>query len=423
MKPSASLSNFPEAESSAFRKVTVLGATGSIGLNTLDIIRQFPQQFRVESLSCRSSIERLSEQIKEFNPRLVCVDSDDQARELRESFRSGNRCPETEYVWGTEGLKQISSDPEVDLVVAGIVGAAGLEPTFAAVEAGKIVAVANKEPLVMAGELFVQTAKKTGAKLLPTDSEHNAIFQALHDEPPERIARLILTASGGPFRDLPLDEFEQITLNESLNHPNWEMGQKITIDSATMMNKGLEIMEAHWLFDTPVEKIDVLMQRESIIHSMVEFIDGSFLAQMGLPDMRVPIAYCLGWPERLNLKIPRLDPVALNALHFEAIDLQRFPCLPLSFKTAKKGGGAPAVLNGANEKVVAAFLNEEIRFVDISKTLASVMQDFDEAVQHTAQDCLDETPNFLLNIQSLEDALQADQWGRKQAGKVMQRIK
>jgi len=404
------------------KKLTVLGSTGSIGLNTLDIIRQFPQKFRIEALSCRNSIESLSEQIKEFKPRLVCVDTAKQASELRESFRSGNSCPETEFVWGTEGLKQISSDPEVDLVVAGIVGAAGLEPTFAAVEAGKIVAVANKEPLVMAGELFIQTAKKTGAKLLPTDSEHNAIFQALHDEPPERIAKLILTASGGPFRDLPLDEFEKITLAEALNHPNWEMGRKITIDSATMMNKGLEIIEAHWLFNTPVDKIDVLMQRESIIHSMVEFIDGSFLAQMGLPDMRVPIAYCLGWPERLPLKIPRLDPVSLNALHFEAIDEQRFPCLPLSLKVAKQGGGAPAVLNGANEKVVAAFLNEEIRFVDIAKTLASVMQDLDETLQQTAQGSLADIPDFLLKIKTLEDALQADQWGREQAGKVLKHL-
>ena len=404
------------------KKLTVLGSTGSIGLNTLDIIRQFPHKFRIEALSCRNSIESLSEQIKEFKPRLVCVDTAKQASELRESFRSGNSCPETEFVWGTEGLKQISSDPEVDLVVAGIVGAAGLEPTFAAVEAGKIVAVANKEPLVMAGELFIQTAKKTGAKLLPTDSEHNAIFQALHDEPPERIARLILTASGGPFRDLPLDEFEKITLAEALNHPNWEMGRKITIDSATMMNKGLEIIEAHWLFNTPVDKIDVLMQRESIIHSMVEFIDGSFLAQMGLPDMRVPIAYCLGWPERLPLKIPRLDPVSLNALHFEAIDEQRFPCLPLSLKVAKQGGGAPAVLNGANEKVVAAFLNEEIRFVDIAKTLASVMQDLDETLQQTAQGSLADIPDFLLKIKTLEDALQADQWGREQAGKVLKHL-
>ena len=422
MKPSASLSNSPETQDSVQKKLTILGSTGSIGLNTLDIIRQFPQKFRIEALSCRNSIESLSEQIKEFKPRLVCVDTAKQASELRESFRNRNSDPETEFVWGTEGLKQISSDPEVDLVVAGIVGAAGLEPTFAAVEAGKIVAVANKEPLVMAGELFIQTAKKTGAKLLPTDSEHNAIFQALHDEPPERIAKLILTASGGPFRDLPLDEFEKITLAEALNHPNWEMGRKITIDSATMMNKGLEIIEAHWLFNTPVDKIDVLMQRESIIHSMVEFIDGSFLAQMGLPDMRVPIAYCLGWPERLPLKIPRLDPVALNALHFEAIDEQRFPCLPLSLKVAKQGGGAPAVLNGANEKVVAAFLNEEIRFVDIAKTLASVMQDLDETLQQTAQGSLADIPDFLLKIKTLEDALQADQWGREQAGKVLKHL-
>jgi len=422
MKPSASLSNSPETQDSVQKKLTILGSTGSIGLNTLDIIRQFPQKFRIEALSCRNSIESLSEQIKEFKPRLVCVDTAKQASELRESFRNRNSDPETVFVWGTEGLKQISSDPEVDLVVAGIVGAAGLEPTFAAVEAGKIVAVANKEPLVMAGELFIQTAKKTGAKLLPTDSEHNAIFQALHDEPPERIAKLILTASGGPFRDLPLDEFEKITLAEALNHPNWEMGRKITIDSATMMNKGLEIIEAHWLFNTPVDKIDVLMQRESIIHSMVEFIDGSFLAQMGLPDMRVPIAYCLGWPERLPLKIPRLDPVALNALHFEAIDEQRFPCLPLSLKVAKQGGGAPAVLNGANEKVVAAFLNEEIRFVDIAKTLASVMQDLDETLQQTAQGSLADIPDFLLKIKTLEDALQADQWGREQAGKVLKHL-
>ena len=419
MKSSASLTNRQKARPPAHTKLTVLGSTGSIGLNTLDIVRQFPQKFRIEALSCRNSIERLVEQIKEFKPRLVCVDTNEQVRELRETFGRGDSGPETVFVWGTEGLAQISSDPEVDLVVAGIVGAAGLGPTFSAVEAGKTVAVANKEPLVMAGELFVKTAKKTGAKLLPTDSEHNAIFQALHDEPPERIARLILTASGGPFRDLPLEEFEKITLAEALNHPNWVMGRKISIDSATMMNKGLEIIEAHWLFNTPVEKIDVLMQRESIIHSMVEFIDGSFLAQMGLPDMRVPIAYCLGWPERLPLKIPRMDPVSLKKLHFEAIDPNRFPCLSISVKAAKQGGGSPAVLNGANEEVVYAFSNEEIRFVDIAKTLASVMRKLDETLQQTATDFADEIPNFLLNIKSLEDAVQADQWGREQARKVL----
>ena len=422
MKSTASFSKSSETQASALTKVSVLGATGSIGLKTLEIVRQFPQKFQIEALSCKSSIEQLREQIIEFKPRIVCVDTSGQASELKETFSIGQGSPETEFVWGREGLKQISSDNEIDLVVAGIVGAAGLEPTYSAVEAGKIVAVANKEPLVMAGELFMQTAKKTGAKLLPTDSEHNAIFQSLHNEPSERIARLILTASGGPFRDLPLDKFEQITLAETLNHPNWEMGRKITIDSATMMNKGLEIIEAQWLFNVSVEKIDVLMQRESIIHSMVEFIDGSFLAQMGLPDMRVPIAYCLGWPERLPLKIPRLDPVALNALHFEAIDTQRFPCLSLSLKAAKQGGGSPAVLNGANEEVVAAFLNEEIRFVDIFKTLATVMGKLDETLHYAEPECLEEIPNFLLNIKSLEDAIQADQWGRKQVGKVLELI-
>ena len=420
MKSTASFSKSSETQASALTKVSVLGATGSIGLKTLEIVRQFPQKFQIEALSCKSSIEQLREQIIEFKPRIVSVDTSCQASELKETFSIGQGSPETEFVWGREGLKQISSDDETDLVVAGIVGAAGLEPTYSAVEAGKIVAVANKEPLVMAGELFMQTAKKTGAKLLPTDSEHNAIFQSLHNEPSERIARLILTASGGPFRDLPLDKFEQITLAETLNHPNWEMGRKITIDSATMMNKGLEIIEAQWLFNVSVEKIDVLMQRESIIHSMVEFIDGSFLAQMGLPDMRVPIAYCLGWPERLPLKIPRLDPVALNALHFEAIDTQRFPCLSLSLKAAKQGGGSPAVLNGANEEVVAAFLNEEIRFVDIFKTLATVMGKLDETLHYAEPECLEEIPNFLLNIKSLEDAIQADQWGRKQVGKVLE---
>ena len=416
MKSSASTANGQEVPSSVVTKLTVLGATGSIGLNTLGIVRQFPQKFKIEALSCRSSIERLVEQIKEFQPRLVCVDNSEQARELRETFRDGNSGTETEFVWGVEGLVQVSSDPEVDIVVAGIVGAAGLQPTFSAVQAGKTVAVANKEPLVMAGELFVQTANKTGAKLLPTDSEHNAIFQALHGEPPERIARLILTASGGPFRDLPLKEFEKIILAEALSHPNWEMGRKISIDSATMMNKGLEIIEAHWLFNTPVENIDVLMQRESIIHSMVEFIDGSFLAQMGLPDMRVPIAYCLGWPERLPLKIPRLDPLSMSALHFEKIDPQRYPCLPLAIKVAKQGGAAPAVLNGANETVVTAFLGEEIRFVEIAETIEAVIKDFEKALHQV------DVPSFLWKILTLEDAEHADKWGRKQASKILERI-
>ncbi|MBT4183753.1 MAG: 1-deoxy-D-xylulose-5-phosphate reductoisomerase [Deltaproteobacteria bacterium] len=416
MKSSESTANGQEVPHSVVTKLTVLGATGSIGINTLEIVRQFPHKFKIEALSCRSSIECLVEQIKEFQPRLVCVDNSEQASELRETFRDRNSGIVTEFVWGVEGLIKISSDPEVDLVVAGIVGAAGLQPTYSAVQAGKTVAVANKEPLVMAGELFVQTANKTGAKLLPTDSEHNAIFQALHGEPPERIARLILTASGGPFRDLPLKEFGKITLAEALSHPNWEMGRKISIDSATMMNNGLEIIEAHWLFNTPVENIDVLMHRESIIHSMVEFIDGSFLAQMGLPDMKVPIAYCLGWPERLPLKIPRLDPLSMSTLHFEKINPQRYPCLTLAIKVAKQGGAAPAVLNGANETVVTAFLGGEIRFVEIAETVAAVIKDFEKALGQV------EVPSFLQKISTLEDAEHADKWGSKQASRILESI-
>ena len=389
------------------KKLTLLGSTGSIGLNTLDVVREFPEQFRIEALSCRSSIERLAEQIREFQPRIVCVDKDEQAGELRLIF------PDMEFVCGIKGLIQISTDQGVDLVVSGIVGAAGLKPTFSALKAGKTVAVANKEPLVMAGELFMQTAFKAGAKLLPADSEHNAIFQALNNEPPESIARLILTASGGSLRDRPLNEFEHITPAQALDHPNWEMGRKITIDSATMMNKGLEVIEAHWLFNTPVQNIEVVMHRESIIHSMVEFVDGSFLAQMGLPDMRVPLAHCLGWPERLPLKIPRMDPVSVKALHFEAIDPKRFPCLSISIKAAMQGGGAPAVLNGANEKVVASFLEEDINFLDISKTLHSVMQQFYKTIS------LPEVPSFLKYIRTIEDAVKADQWGREQAMKIM----
>jgi 1-deoxy-D-xylulose-5-phosphate reductoisomerase len=259
----------------------------------------------------------------------------------------------------------------------------------------------------------MQTATKSGAKLLPADSEHNAIFQALHNEPPERIARLILTASGGSLRDHPLEDFEHITPAQALDHPNWDMGSKITIDSATMMNKGLEIIEAHWLFNTPVQNIEVVMHRESIIHSMVEFVDGSFLAQMGLPDMRVPLAHCLGWPERLPLKIPRLDPLSLNALHFEEIDPQRFPCLTTSIKVARQGGGAPAVLNGANEEAVDAFLQEEISYLDISKTLHSVMSKYDQITS------LPESPSFLKDINTIEGAEQADQWGREQARNFM----
>ena len=389
------------------KKLTLLGSTGSIGLNTLDVVRMFPEQFSIEALSCRSSIEQLIKQIREFQPNTVCVDKDEMAGELKQIF------PNKEFVFGMQGLEKISTNPEADLVVSGIVGAAGLKPTFSALNAGKTVVLANKEPLVMAGELFMETAIKTGAKLLPADSEHNAIFQVLNNEPIESISRLILTASGGSLRDKPLNEFENITPAQALDHPNWEMGSKITIDSATMMNKGLEVIEAHWLFDTPVQNIQVVMHRESVIHSIVEFVDGSFLAQMGLPDMRVPLAYCLGWPKRLPLKIQRMDLLSLKSLNFEEIDPKRFPCLAISIKAAKQGGGAPAVLNGANETLVDSFLEEEINFLDISKNLHSVMQQFYKTITLT------EVPSFLKLISTIEDAVKADQWGREQALRCM----
>ena len=389
------------------KKLTLLGSTGSIGLNTLDVVRMFPEQFSIEALSCRSSIEQLIEQIREFHPKTVCVDKDEKAGELKQIF------PNKEFVFGMQGLEKISTNPETDLVVSGIVGAAGLKPTFSALKAGKTVVLANKEPLVMAGELFMQTAIKAGAKLLPADSEHNAIFQVLNNEPIDSISRLILTASGGSLRDKPLNEFENITPAQALDHPNWEMGSKITIDSATMMNKGLEVIEAHWLFDTPVQNIQVVMHRESVIHSIVEFVDGSFLAQMGLPDMRIPLAYCLGWPKRLPLKIQRMDLISLKSLNFEEIDPKRFPCLAISITAAKQGGGAPAVLNGANETLVDSFLEEEINFLDISKNLHSVMQQFYKTIS------LNEVPSFLKHISTIEDAVKADQWGREQALRYM----
>jgi len=396
--------------------ISILGSTGSIGQSTLEIVRQFPNRFQIHALSCNKSTLKLAEQIKEFRPRLASVGKREHALELKESF------PETKFFWGNDGLLQISSEPEVDTVVAAIVGAAGLKPTFLAVQKGKKITFANKEPLVMAGELFVKTSQKTGSKLLPADSEHNGIFQSIHNESSERISRLFLTASGGPFRDRPLEEFDQITISETLNHPNWVMGPKITVDSATMMNKGLELIEAKWLFNTPVEKIEVVMQRESIVHSMVEFIDGSFLAQMSLPDMKTPLAYCLGWPERLKIKTPRMEPINLKKLHFEEIDLLRFPCLKLSYKVAKQGGSSPAVLNGANEEVVSAFLNEKIKFIDIPKILIAVIQQFDKILHKSIYENAEEIPKFFLNVKSIEDAIEADQWGRQQARKILEEI-
>jgi len=382
------------------KPISILGATGSIGASTLDIVREFPERFRVVSLSCQQSVAALAEQIREFRPHRVCVGKEADARDLRDAF------PEVDVGVGEADLVQLAGDPEVELVVSGIVGAAGLRPGYAAVQAGKAIAIANKEPLVLAGELFVSEAQRTGATLLPTDSEHNAIFQALHGHSREHVARIVLTASGGPFRDRPLDEFADITVDEALAHPNWEMGPKITIDSATMMNKGLEVIEARWLFGLPVEQIRVVVHRQSIVHSLVEFVDGSFLAQLGLPDMRIPIAYCLAYPERLPLSLPELQLDVLGRLDFAPADLQRFPCLRLAMEATRLGGSAPAVMNGANEVLVAAFLAKEIRFLDIAQTLESVLHFWKAQQAHPELPTLPKT---------LDDALNADAWGRKHA--------
>jgi len=390
--------------------LTILGSTGSIGSSTLDIVRKFPDYFQVFALSCNTSIAKLIEQIREFSPKKVCVGEESQVAEVQELFRN----TDLEVYSGAEGLKSISTDLSVDLVVAGIVGAAGLKPLFAAIQAGRNIALANKEPLVLAGALFMQAAKQSKSMILPMDSEHNAIFQSMAGHTASHISKLILTASGGPFRDRPLQSFKDITLKEALQHPNWEMGNKITIDSATMMNKGLEIIEAHWLFNIPVSQIDVVLHRESIIHSMVEYRDGSFISQMGMPDMRIPIAYCLAYPNRLPLDDVNLNISTLQNLSFSPVSDERYPCLGLAVKATQLGGNAPAVLNGANEYLVAAYLDESIHFLEISSILQQVMSLVENKLR-SQKTHSQSTPSFLHTANSIDKAIQADQWGRDQA--------
>ena len=390
--------------------IALLGSTGSIGRSTLSLVRQFPDRFKIHSLSCRRSIDKLVDQIKEFSPKQVVVEASDQVTQLRELFAES----ELEILSGDQGNCQLVQHPEVDLVVTGIVGSAGLSPCLKALEYGKDLVFGNKESLVLAGELFMQVAHRSGSLILPMDSEHNAIYQSLAGHRREDVISLILTASGGPFRDLPLDDFSAITKKDALQHPNWEMGNKITIDSATMMNKGLEVIEAHWLFGIPLEKIEVVIHRESIVHSLVEYVDGSLIAQLGQPDMRIPLAYCLGYPERLPLKLPRLNLCEFGSLHFENPDPVRYPCFALALAALRQGGAAPAVLNGGNEAVVEAFLDEELRFSHIASYLQRLMSLFGRWRQKP--DC----PNYLQYINSVDDALAADRWGRSQLRQLLE---
>ncbi|MDH4120359.1 MAG: 1-deoxy-D-xylulose-5-phosphate reductoisomerase [Deltaproteobacteria bacterium] len=383
--------------------VTLLGSTGSIGVNTLDVIARHPDRFRVEVLAAHSSVEKMAEQVRRFSPRLAVLFDQGAARRL-EQMNLG-----VKVAHGMDGLLEAAGWPDTQLVVSGMVGAVGLRPTYLALELGRRVALANKETLVLAGEAMVAAAQKSGAVMLPVDSEHNAIFQCLAGSPRRFVERLHLTASGGPFRDLPLERFGEITLAQALAHPNWKMGPKITIDSATMMNKGLEVMEARWLFGVPPENIQVFIHRESIVHSMVEYTDGSVIAQLGVPDMRTPIAYCLGWPDRLAMDTPRLDLAQMGSLRFQPVDPAKYPCLGLAVAALTRGGGAPAVLNGANEVVVAAYLEGRFHFSRIAGILTQVMEGLAQEVSRP------QAPPFLTQISGVDDALAADQWGRQAA--------
>ena len=355
------------------RQIAILGSTGSIGVNTLDVIRAHPERFKVVALTAAKQIERLAEQCIEFKPAIAVVSDSDGAARLSKLLLHQNI--NTQVLYGPEALVTAVTESTCDTVMAAIVGAAGLVPTLAAAQAGKRVLLANKEALVMSGNLFMQAMQSGGGELLPIDSEHNAIFQCLPDRftknPSDHLGveELWLTASGGPFRDLPIANLAMITPERACAHPNWVMGRKISVDSATMMNKGLEVIEAFWLFGLPLEKIKVLIHPQSVVHSMVRYRDGSVLAQMGQPDMRTPIAYGLAWPERINAGVSELNLTQLASLSFSEPNLHQFPCLSLAFAAAKLGGTAPAVLNAANEVAVAAFLDEGLPYLKISEVV------------------------------------------------------
>lgn len=359
------------------QNVTVLGSTGSIGVSTLDVIRRHPDRFRAFALCAHAQVDKLFEQCLEFRPRYAVLRDAQLADNLTERCRSAGLDIDVRH--GVEALVEVSSLVEVDAVMAAIVGAAGLEPTLAAARAGKRVMLANKEVLVMAGELFMHAVRENGATLLPVDSEHNAIFQSLPADFSRGLDRcgvqkILLTASGGPFRNVPLAELVNVTPEQACAHPNWVMGRKISVDSATMMNKGLEVIEAHWLFAAPPEMIQVVVHPQSVIHSAVQYADGSVLAQMGNPDMRTPIAYAMAWPERIAAGVAPLDLFKIAHLDFFAPDFERFRCLQLAYNVLHEGGTAPAILNAANEVAVAAFLERRLPFLGIARLNEAVLE-------------------------------------------------
>ncbi|HEY4230017.1 MAG TPA: 1-deoxy-D-xylulose-5-phosphate reductoisomerase [Thermoanaerobaculia bacterium] len=384
------------------RSLSILGSTGSIGRSSLDVVEAFPERFRVVALAAGRSLDRLAEQVARFRPRLVSIDSRDDVSRLERLLPAGLDC---RIVAGSEGLTEAATHPDADTVVGGLVGALGLRSALDAIRAGKRLALANKEPLVVAGPLILAEAARSKAEIVPVDSEHSAIHQAMRAGRTEEAQRIVLTASGGPFRERRLDTFDAITVADALAHPTWKMGPKITIDSATMMNKGLEVIEAHFLFGLPEERIEVVIHPQSLIHSFVEFVDGSLVAQLARNDMKFPIVYALSYPERLPNAFGRLDLVALARLDFVPVEPRRYPALGLAREALRAGGGMPAVLNAANEIAVAAFLEGKISFPDIVNLVSEVMN----AVGPTPAP------------QSLEEAERLDAKARQEASAVLRR--
>jgi len=380
------------------KRISILGSTGSIGQSTLSVVESYQERFTVVALAAGNNVELLEQQVRKFRPSIVSVVSERSAGDLK------RRCSDlsVRILFGVEGMIQVAAADEADITVSAIVGTAGLVPTMAAIHAGKDIALANKEVLVTAGELVMAACRAKGIRLLPVDSEHSAIFQCLLAGANSDIRKLVLTASGGPFRSHSKKDLGKVTLAQALKHPNWSMGRKITIDSATLMNKGLEVIEAKWLFDIAPEKIQVLVHPQSIVHSMVEYHDGAVVAQLGVPDMRGPIAYALSYPERLSDVSPTLDLAKMGTLTFEEPDLDRFPCLAYAFDALKAGGSMTAVLSAANEVAVKYFLEEKIGYTDIARVIRATMD------AHTPS-----------SIRTVEDALKADLWARHEAEKVI----
>jgi 1-deoxy-D-xylulose-5-phosphate reductoisomerase len=380
------------------KKLAILGSTGSIGTNALQIIVGQADKFEVLALTGHRNLSLLEAQIRRFKPRLAAVPEEAAAIRLRKALQG----EKTEILWGIEGLKACALIPDVEMVVSAIVGSAGLIPTMAAMDAGKDIALANKETLVVAGSLVMDKVREKKIRLFPVDSEHSAIFQSLQGHRKCDVRRLILTASGGPFLDQTLEQLGKVTPRNALAHPNWQMGKKISIDSATMMNKGLEVIEARWLFDLPAEIIDVHIHPQSIVHSMVEYVDGAVIAQLGVPDMKTPIAYALSYPERIELDIPALDLCSLGQLTFSVPDQKRFECLGLAYEALQRGGTAPAILNAANEVAVESFLAGAIRFPEIAAVVRNTLRSIETQ-----------------SADSLEAVLEADRLGRETARRLV----